>query len=99
MKEITYAAAAPRRMAFAAIKSGAVAALSALPPGTAARVVQLNTPGDMRRRLLDMGLVEGARVESLFAGPSGDPVAYLVKGAVVALRAEDARTVLVRGEW
>ena len=49
----------------------------------------------MRRRLLDIGLVEGTNIECLQKSPAGDPVAYLIRGAVIALRAEDSAAVLV----
>lgn len=51
----------------------------------------------LRQRLLDLGFVPGTRVEVLFASPLGDPVAYRVEGAVVALRRGVARWVSVRG--
>jgi ferrous iron transport protein A len=50
----------------------------------------------MRRRLQDLGLVEGARVECVGRSPGGDPSAYLICGAVIAIRAQDGRNVLVR---
>jgi ferrous iron transport protein A len=49
----------------------------------------------MRRRLLDMGLIEGTRVECLQKSPAGDPVAYFVRGAVIALRSEDSAGIWV----
>ena len=61
--------------------------------GEAARVVDIHTEGAMRRRLMDLGLVPGTRVECLGHGPFGDPAAYLIRGAVIALRAQDARTI------
>jgi len=39
--------------------------------------------------------LEGARVECIMKSPLGDPVAYLVKGAVIALRREDAASITV----
>lgn len=51
------------------------------------------TRGSMRRRLRDLGLVEQTRVECLFKSPSGDPAAYLIRGAVIALRAADAEEI------
>ena len=45
--------------------------------------------GAMSRRLQDMGLVRGTRVECLHRSPFGDPAAYLIRGAVIALRQED----------
>ena len=47
----------------------------------------------MGRRLLDIGFTEGTRVQCLYAAPSGEPRAYLVRGAVIALRREDAARV------
>ena len=44
----------------------------------------------MRRRLQDIGLISGTRVECVGVSPLGDPAAYLIRGAVVALRSRDA---------
>ena len=70
-------------------------------PGEKALVSGMYSQGGMRRRLRDMGLVEGAEVECLMKSPLGDPVAYLIKGAVIALRREDAAAVTVEdaGTW
>ena len=73
-------------------------ALSSLERGVPARVCSLTTEGVMRRRLMDIGLTPGSRVENLFSGAWGEPTAYLICGAVVALRKEDAATVQVRSE-
>lgn len=43
----------------------------------------------------DIGLIEGTPVECLQKSPSGDPVAYLIRGAVIALRREDSGRVMV----
>ena len=55
----------------------------------------LQATGSMRRRLLDIGLVENARVTCLGRSPAGDPSAYLICGAVIAIRERDARDVVV----
>ena len=49
---------------------------------------------EMRQRLEDLGFVSGTRVVSLMKSPLGDPVAYFVRGTVIALRREDAASVL-----
>jgi DtxR family Mn-dependent transcriptional regulator len=74
--------------------------LSDLKPGEAARVVQISRAchGPQRRRLLDLGLVPGTRVEAEFASPSGEPVAYRIRGALIALRREQAAMVQVQRE-
>ena len=61
---------------------------------TYATVVRLETKGELRKRLMDIGLVEGTTVECVRKSPAGDPKAYLIRGAVIALRNEDAATVI-----
>ncbi|MBQ3077233.1 MAG: ferrous iron transport protein B [Clostridia bacterium] len=67
--------------------------LSALSPGERGRVAALCGGGPMRRRLQDLGFVPGSEVECLGRGPGGQPTAYLVRGAAIALREEDAGRV------
>lgn len=70
--------------------------LNDLAPGQRARVSRLDVAGSMRRRLLDLGLVEDTAVECLGRSPGGDPAAYLIRGTVIALRDCDSRGILVR---
>lgn len=58
-------------------------------PGDTATVKEITTEGDMRRRLLDIGLTPGTRVECIGKSPGGDPKAFLIRGAVIAIRNED----------
>ena len=55
----------------------------------------LMAKGSERRRMLDLGLVSGTEIEAVQKSPAGDPVAYLIRGAVIALRNEDAGKILV----
>ncbi len=48
-----------------------------------------------RRRMLDLGLIIDTVVEALLKSPAGDPVAYDIRGAVIALRSEDAGKIIV----
>lgn len=70
--------------------------LDRLPVGRRAAVDELRSPEEQRSRLLDLGFVPGAAVEALQESPWGDPVAYLIRGAVIALRRSDARRIRVR---
>lgn len=63
--------------------------------GQSALVKGLISTGSMRRRLQDIGLIEGTHVECLQKSPAGDPVAFLIRGAVIALRNEDSRNVII----
>ncbi|AOR23589.1 FeoA family protein [Clostridium taeniosporum] len=69
--------------------------LNKLPLGNKCRVNKLNVDGIIRRRFLDLGLINGTEIESLGQSPSGDPIAYLIRGAVIAIRSEDASKILV----
>lgn len=69
--------------------------LAELRPGERARITGLSATGMMRRRMMDLGLLEGAEVEVVMASPLGDPRAYRVRGTLIALRAGDARSVAI----
>ena len=58
-------------------------------------VKKLLSTGGMRRRLQDLGIIEGAAISCVQKSPFGDPVAYEIRGAIIALRAEDAGNILV----
>ncbi len=70
--------------------------LNDIRPGERAIVSALRSVGSMRRRLLDIGLVENTCVECVGRSPCGDPSAYLIRGAVIAIRAEDSSGIMVR---
>jgi ferrous iron transport protein A len=74
---------------------GKLIPLHHLPPGTCGKVSRLTAEGNARRRMLDLGLICGTRVEALQKSLSGDPVAYEIRGAVIALRSEEASQILV----
>ena len=69
--------------------------LTNLREGDIAQVISLRNTGSIKRRLQDLGLVAGTRVQCIQKGPCGDPVAYGIRGAVIALRAEDAQAIVV----
>jgi len=70
--------------------------MNKLEAGQSAEVVALKTEGDMRRRFMDLGLIEGTSVVCLGQSPAGDPKAFLIKGAVIAIREEDSSSVIVK---
>jgi DtxR family Mn-dependent transcriptional regulator len=74
-----------------------VATLLDLPRGRIARVTGISPAcqGSQRRRLLDLGVVRGTHVEAALRSAAGDPVAYLIRGALIALRREQAEWVRV----
>jgi ferrous iron transport protein A len=45
--------------------------------------------------MLDLGLIRGTRIEVINRSPFGDPVAYSFRGALIALRSEEASGIIV----
>ena len=71
--------------------------LSSLELGDRARVVAIAPtlrPRE-RRRMLDLGLIPGTEVTAEIRSPSGDPTGYRIRGAVIALRADQAEQIQI----
>lgn len=71
--------------------------LSKLPSYGVCRVVGVEECA-AKNRMTGLGITEGAELIRLFCAPSGDPVAYSVRGTAVALRLSDAEKVIVTGD-
>ena len=69
--------------------------LDQLMPGDTAAVCRLENEPTMRCRLQDLGLIEETEVECVGVSPGGELSAYLIRGAVIAIRADDAKRILV----
>jgi DtxR family Mn-dependent transcriptional regulator len=71
--------------------------LSSLRPGDEGRVLSVSRRcrGPERRRLMDLGVLPGTVIRAEMHSPSGDPTAYRVRGALIALRAEQAALISV----
>ncbi len=70
--------------------------LSALKPGHSAVIDHLALDGEERRRLMDLGLVPGTLVTAEFRSALGDPVAYRIRGSLIALRKAQTRQIVIR---
>lgn len=70
--------------------------LSDLRVGQSARVTCVRAEPALRRRLLDIGLIPGTTVTCVALSPAGDPAAYRIRGAIIALRTRDAAGVQAR---
>lgn len=66
-----------------------------LEEGERARVVFIESKGCIRNRLMDLGIVEGSEIECAFRSYANDPVAYYIRGAIIALRSEEANKIYV----
>ena len=63
--------------------------------GDRAFVYALLNEKNLRRRLQDLGMIEDTAIECIGQSPGGGLRAYLIRGAVIAVRDEDARQVLI----
>ncbi len=70
--------------------------LDKLPIGEKCVVKRILSDGRLRRRMMDLGIVYGTEIEAIQSSPSGDPVAYGIRGAVIAIRSEDAKKIIIR---
>lgn len=68
--------------------------LDCLACGQAATLVRVGGETQWRRRLLELGFIPGTAIVRVGQAPMGDPLTYRIRGALVALRAEDAKHVL-----
>lgn len=69
--------------------------MNLLPVGAKGVVQKMDAGGHIRRRFQDMGLVEGTTVKCVGRSPLGDPSAYFIKGAIIAIRAEDCENIII----
>ncbi len=70
--------------------------LDTLREGDRAVLCRIDEAHTLQQRLLDLGWTDGTPVECLRVSPLGDPVAYLVRGSVIALRRQDTKGIVVR---
>lgn len=69
--------------------------LNSIEPGERAVISEIKSTEGMRRRLLDIGMIPGTEVECVGRSPSGDPKAFLIRGAVIAIRSEDSAGIFI----
>lgn len=59
------------------------------------KVLSIDAKGELRRRFFDLGIIEGTIIEVLYRSPFGDPTAFLIRGAVIAMREEESEMINV----
>jgi len=75
-----------------------ISSLDSLPVGRPGIVTEIRAAGAMGRRLTDLGMIVGTEVCRVHRSPFGDPSAYRIRGAVIALRRSTAGEIMVRWE-
>lgn len=67
--------------------------LSELPLNEKGIIKQVKCEENIKRRLLDLGLVKGTNIIPILISPSNDPRAFCTRGSTIAIREEDARNI------
>ncbi len=70
--------------------------LSMLTPNSTAVILENNALDGIKSRLYDIGLIEGTKVKCVGRSPGGGISAFLIRGAVIALRDEDSSFILTQ---
>ena len=71
-------------------------ALSDLPLNKTRTIVNLKCTENIKRRLLDLGLIEGTQITPLLVSPSNDPRAFEIRDTIIAIRKEDTSKIFVK---
>jgi len=71
--------------------------LDELVPGQAGRIASISPCGNLRRRMMEMGLVIGSEIMVIRIAPAGDPVEVLLRGYSLALRNATWESILQKG--
>lgn len=71
--------------------------LDKIPVGSKVKVKGLKKESNVRRRLMDMGVVPGLEISVEGRAPLGDPIEILVRGYKLTLRKNEAMDILVEG--
>ena len=71
-------------------------ALSDLPLNKTGTIVNLKCTENIKRRLLDLGLIEGTQITPLLVSPSNDPRAFEIRDTIIAIRKEDTSKIFVK---
>lgn len=69
--------------------------LDKLPINIVGKVNDIKCVEGIKRRLLDLGIIKGTKIEPILLSPSGDPRAFSVRGTLIAIRKEDAENIEV----
>lgn len=67
--------------------------LSELKENQSGMIVNVGGEGQLRRHFLDMGLIQGVKIEYVKKAPMGDPIEYRIWGYELTLRKDDAECI------
>ena len=68
--------------------------LDTIKVGDKVKVISIKHNKSVKQRLKDIGITENSEVECVGVSPLGDPIAFLVRGTVVAIRKCDCKQII-----
>lgn len=69
--------------------------LDTLHPGQSGQIYLIKGEAHIHKRFLDLGLVEGTKVQCVKKRSDKGLGAYLIRGTVIAIRGKDAREIIL----
>ena len=63
--------------------------------GDTAIIIKIACDDNIKQRILDLGMVRGTKIRPIFKSPSGNPIAYEIRGSTIAIRNDDAKKIYV----
>ena len=72
--------------------------LNELKIGEKGRIISIDEEINIKRRLLDIGFIPGSEIECVLKSPLKDPIAYFIRGTLIALRNKNAKNIFVEVE-
>lgn len=70
--------------------------LKDLKPGQSGVVESIGQKGPIIRRLMDMGVTPGVKVEVIKVAPLGDPIEINIRGYELSLRKDEAQNIVLK---
>ena len=58
-------------------------------------IKEINCKSNIKRRLLDLGLIPNTTITPILKSISGDPIGYEVRNIILAIRKQDAEKITV----
>lgn len=59
------------------------------------KIKTINCSPNIKKRILDLGIIEGTKIKPVLRSPLGDPTAYEVRGSIISLREEESKKIYV----
>ena len=59
------------------------------------KIKNINTNDKIKRRLYDIGIINGGKIQLLYISPSNNIKAYLVRNSIISIRNKDASLIEV----